>query len=48
MAPVLNRFTIDATGSTSSSGTGLRTPRLRPNRPRSVMRFSACSSMSLV
>ena len=44
IAPVLNRLTISETGSTSSIGTGGRTPSLNPNRPRSVMSRSDWSS----
>ena len=36
MAPVENRLTISLTGSTSSIGTGGRSPSLSWNRPRSV------------
>ena len=36
MAPVLKRVTIDSTGSTSSSGTGSRTPGVNSNSPRNA------------
>ena len=48
IAPVLNRLTISETGSTSSIGTGGRTPSLNPNRPRSVMSRSDWSSTRVV
>ncbi len=44
MAPVENRLTIDSTGSTSSTGTGSRSPSLKAKRPRRVMSRAACSS----
>ena len=44
MAPVENRRTIDSTGSTSSMGTGSRTPSANRNSPRSVISRSDCSS----
>ena len=47
MAPVLNRLTMDSIGSTSSSGTGGRTPFRNRNRPRSVMSSSDWSSTAL-
>ena len=37
MAPVEKRFTISAALSTSSSGTGLHSPKRNSNRPRNVM-----------
>jgi hypothetical protein len=46
--PVENRFTISLTGSTSSIGTGGRTPSLNRNSPRSVARRSDWSSTSRV
>jgi hypothetical protein len=48
MAPVLKRLTISATGSTSSIGTGVRSPDLNPNRPRSVISRELCSSTARV
>ena len=48
MAPVEKRLTIADTGSTSSSGTGLRVPVRSWKRPRSVFSSAACSSTSLV
>ena len=44
MAPVEKRLTMLETGSTSSSGTGGRSPSLNFSRPRRVMRFSDWSS----
>ena len=44
IAPVENRVTISSTDSTSSRGTGGRTPSLKRNSPRSVIRRSDCSS----
>ena len=37
IAPVEKRLTISAAGSTSSIGTGLRSPKRNSNRPRNVM-----------
>ena len=48
IAPVENRLTISETGSTSSIGTGGRTPSLNRNSPRSVISRSACSSTARV
>jgi hypothetical protein len=47
MAPVENRRTISATGSTSSSGIDGRAPSLKRNSPRSVANRSDWSSTSL-
>ena len=38
-----NRFTISETGSTSSSGIGVRTPLRNVKRPRRVASCFACS-----
>jgi hypothetical protein len=48
IAPVANRFTISEIGSTSSIGTGGRTPSLNANRPRNVASLRDWSSTSLV
>ena len=46
IAPVAKRLTIDAAGSTSSSGTGARSAVLNSNRPRNVFSCRLCSLMS--
>ena len=46
MAPVAKRLTISFAGSTSSIGTGVRSPDLNSNRPRSVFSFRPCSLIS--
>ena len=46
MAPVLNRLTIDSTGSTSSTGRGWRWFDLKSIRPRSVHSPADWSSIS--
>ena len=43
-----NRLTISLTGSTSSIGTGVRSPCAKPNSPRSVISRSDCSSTRAV
>ncbi len=48
MAPVENRFTISATDSTSSMGTGGRSPSRKRNRPRRVASSRLCSSTARV
>ena len=48
IAPVENRLTISPAGSTSSIGTGGRTPSLNFSRPRSAASRSLWSSTSLV
>ena len=48
MAPVENRLTISLTGSTSSIGTGPRSPFLSSKRPRRVASCRDWSSTRLV
>jgi hypothetical protein len=48
MAPVAKRRTMELIGSTSSIGTGSRTPSRNANSPRSVISRSDWSSISLV
>ena len=48
MAPVENRLTISLTGSTSSIGTGGRSPSLSSNSPRRVASLRAWSSTRVV
>ena len=48
IAPVAKRLTISLTGSTSSIGTGGRTPSRSANSPRSVARRVDCESTSVV